>query len=316
MSILGFFKGNGKSGFGYDSTTADVTDCLDLSGQTILITGCSSGLGQETMHALCARGARVIGAARSIEKATTACNQVPGEALPVACDLSEPASVRAAMASIKQMGYPLNAIIANAGIMAPSKLRQKYGYELQFFTNHVGHHLLICGLLDQLADTGRVVMLSSSLHSRAPREGIEFDNLSGEKSYAPWTAYGQSKLANLLFARHLATRLSKRGQTANAVHPGVIATNLQRHLGVSMRVAFSVIEPLLFKSVAQGAATPCYVAVHPTTASISGEYFVDCNIAQPSNSASDATLANKLWEKTEKIIAALSVHTGLASAAQ
>ena len=237
MSILGVFKGHGKSGFGYNSSAGEITEGLDLSGRTILITGCSSGLGQETMRTLCARGARVIGAARSIEKAIMACNQAPGEALPLACDLSEPASVRAAVTSVRRLGFPLDAIIANAGIMALPTLQQKYGVELQFLTNHIGHHLLVTALLDQLADTGRVVMLSSGLHTKAPPAGIEFDNLSGEKGYAPWTAYGQSKLANLLFAKHLATRLPKPGQTANAVHPGIIRTQLQRNLGSGMRAA-------------------------------------------------------------------------------
>lgn len=303
MSILGIVKGRGKSGFGYGSTAEEVTAGLDLSGRTILITGCNSGLGQEAMRVLCARGARVMGAARSIEKATAACAQIAGEALPIACDLSEPASVRAAVARVRQMGFPLDAIIANAGIMAPPKLQRKHGYELQFLTNHIGHHLLITGLLDRLADTGRVVMLSSGLHTKAPAAGIEFDNLSGEKSYAPWAAYGQSKLANLLFANHLATRLPRPGQSANAVHPGVIRTHLQRNLGPGLRAAFSVFGPLLFKSVSQGAATPCYVAVHPATASIRGKYFVDCNIAQPGRLAQDAALAAKLWEKTEAIVA-------------
>ena len=305
MSLLGFFTGNGESGFGYHSTTADVTAGLNLTGRTILVTGCNAGLGEETLRILCARGARVIGAARTLDKAIAACDQAPGKALPLACDLSEPTSVRTAVASVKQMVYALDAIIANAGIMAPPKLQQKYGYELQFLTNHVGHHLLITGLLNQLAENGRVVMLSSSLHRRVPREGIEFDNLSGEKGYAAWSAYGQSKLANLLFARHLATRLPKPQQTANAVHPGVIATHLQRHLGPGVRAAYSVIEPLLLKSIAQGAATPCYAAVHPAAASLRGEYFVDCNVAQPSKHAQDMSLAEKLWEKTEEIVAGL-----------
>lgn len=305
MSILGVFKGHGKSGFGYNSSAWEVTEGLDLSGRTILITGCSSGLGQETMRTLCSRGARVIGAARSIEKAAMACNQVPGEALPLACDLSEPVSVRAAVTSVRRLGFPLDAIIANAGIMALPTLQQKYGVELQFLTNHIGHHLLVTGLLDQLADTGRVVMLSSGLHTKAPPAGIEFDSLSGEKGYTPWTAYGQSKLANLLFAKHLATRLPKPGQTANAVHPGVIRTLLQRNLGSGARAAFSIFEPLLLKSVSQGAATPCYVAVHPATASIRGEYFVDCNLAQPSRRARDSALAAELWDETEEIIAGL-----------
>ncbi len=305
MSVLAFFKRTGKSGFGRASTTDQVTNGLDLSGQTILVTGCNSGLGRETMRALCARGARVMGAARTLRKATTACKQVPGEALPVACDLSEPASVRAAVAIVRQMGHPLDAIIANAGIMALPKLERQYGYELQFFTNHVGHHLLVTGLLDQLADTGRVVMLSSGLHTAAPPEGIQFDNLSGEKGYAPWTAYGQSKLANLLFAKHLATRLPKPGQTANAVHPGVIRTNLQRRLGLGMRAVFVAVGPLFLKTVPQGAATQCYVAVHPAAASVRGEYFADCNLAQPSRNGQDAGLAAKLWEKTEDILTGL-----------
>ena len=188
MSILGFFKDSAKSGFAHDSTAEEITKSLDLSGQTILVTGCNSGLGKETMRALCARGARVVGAARTLDKATLACRQAPGEAFPVACDLSEPVSIRAAVTSVRRMGFPLDAIIANAGIMAPPKLERKYGCELQFLTNHVGHHQLVSGLLHQLADTGRVVVLSSSLHSKAPPEGIPFDNLSGEKGYAPWTA--------------------------------------------------------------------------------------------------------------------------------
>ena len=311
MSILGFFKDSAKSGFAHDSTAEEITKSLDLSGQTILVTGCNSGLGKETMRALCARGARVVGAARTLDKATLACRQAPGEAFPVACDLSEPVSIRAAVTSVRRMGFPLDAIIANAGIMAPPKLERKYGCELQFLTNHVGHHQLVSGLLHQLADTGRVVVLSSSLHSKAPPEGIPFDNLSGEKGYAPWTAYGQSKLANLLFAKHLAIRLPKRGQTANAVHPGVIRTNLQRHLGPVMRTMFASVGPLFLKSVEQGAATQCYVAVHPATAAISGEYFADCNVAQPSRNGQDAALAAKLWEKTEEIIAGLSDRPSL-----
>ena len=310
MSILGIIKGRGASGFGYDSTAEEVTNGLNLSGKTVLITGCSSGLGREVMRVLYARGARVIGTARSIEQATIACTQVRGEAHAVACDLSEPGSVCAAIANVQQMGWPLDAIIANAGIMALPTLRQKHGYELQFVTNHIGHHLLITRLLDRLADSGRVVMLSSALHSEAPPAGIEFDNLSGEQGYAPWTAYGQSKLANLLFAKHLATRLPKSAQTANAVHPGVVKTQLQRNLGSAAQVVFSLFGSPFLKSVAQGAATACYVAVHPVAASISGEYFVDCNTAQPSAWANDTALAGELWRKTEEIIAQWPVCRG------
>ena len=114
------------------------------------------------------RGAQVIAAARTVEKAQVACDEVGGETTPVACELSEPASVQACAAEVKALGRPLSAIICNAGIMALPKLHLHHGYELQFFTNHIGHFLLVTSLLDQLADDGRVVMVSSGAHSGAP----------------------------------------------------------------------------------------------------------------------------------------------------
>ena len=296
----------GARGFGRRSTADEVTRGLDLSGRTVLVTGCSSGLGAETLRVLCARGARVVGAARTLESARSACDRMAGRAVPVACDLSEPGSILAAVARIRELGLTLDAIIANAGVMAPPRLVQKHGYELQFFTNHVGHHLLVTRLLDRLSDTGRVVMLSSSAHRRAPPEGIRLDDLSGEKSYSPWTAYGQSKLANLLFAKHLATRLPRPGQTSNSVHPGVIRTNLQRHLGPGLRALFAIFGPLFTKTVPQGAATQCYVAAHPAAAGVSGEYFEDCTVARPSRQGRDAALAAALWERTERIVSSLT----------
>lgn len=303
-SIRRLHNSRGESGFGYYSTCDEVTRGLDLTGRTVLVTGCNSGLGKETMRVMCDRGARVIGAARTLESAMSACAHVPeGRASAVACDLSEPASILGAITSVQKMKCTIDAIVANAGVMAPADLVQSHGYELQFFTNHVGHHLLVTRLLHQLSETGRVVVLSSSAHRNAPPEGIQFGNLSGEKGYAPWTAYGQSKLANLLFARHLTTRLPKPGQTANAVHPGIVKTNLQRHLRSAVRGVYVTIGPLFFKNVQQGASTQCYVAVHPSASTARGEYFADCNIAQPGDRATDASLAATLWEVTEEIIA-------------
>lgn len=307
MSLYSMFKGKGASGFGYGSTAEEVTAGLDLSGQTILVTGCNSGLGAETMRVLAMRGAAVIGAARTEAKARAACDAVDGEAIPVACELSEPSSVRACVEQVRGLGRSLDAIICNAGIMALPRLEQKYGYELQFFTNHVGHFILVTGLLDQLTDEGRVVMVSSSAHQGAPREGIQFDNLSGERAYSPWKAYGQSKLANILFARHLARRFEEEGsaRVANALHPGVIHTNLGRHMGSIADVGLAIAGPLVLKTIPQGAATQCYVAVHPDTAERSGEYFADCNLAKSTRHARDPELARELWEKTEEIVAAL-----------
>ena len=141
-----------------------------------------------------------------------------GDFVPLACELSEPASIRACIDAVKSGAGPLDAIVCNAGVMAPPTLRQAHGYELQFFTNHIGHFILVTGLLDRLAPTGRVVVVASNAHRRAPA-GIEFDNLSGARDYAPLRAYGQSKLANILFTRELARRLPGGGQTANACTP-------------------------------------------------------------------------------------------------
>jgi WW domain-containing oxidoreductase len=305
MSFIELFMSKGPSGFGYGSTAEQVTDGLSLEGKTYLVTGCNSGLGLEALRVLALRGAQVIGTARTVEKAKAACDSVQGKTVPLACELSDPASVRACVAAVKDRGLKLDGLIANAGIMALPKLEQLHGYEAQFFTNHIGHFMLVTGLLGQLTDTGRVVMLSSAAHRQAPKEGIQFDNLSGEKGYTPWRSYGQSKLANLLFAKELARRLAGTRQTANAVHPGVIRTNLSRHMNPAARVVFSMVGPLFLKSVGQGAATEVFVATHPSVAQVSGEYFADCNVAKPRADANDAAMAKKLWDVSENIVAEL-----------
>jgi WW domain-containing oxidoreductase len=305
MSLYQHFKGKGPSGFGYGSTAEEVTAGLSLEGKTILVTGCNSGLGLETLRVLSLRGARVLGTARTLEKARAACGAVGGQAVPLACELSDPSSVRACVAAVKAGGHRLDALIGNAGIMALPKREQAFGVELQLFTNHVGHFMLVTGLLDRLAEDGRVVMLSSDAHRMAPKAGILFDDLAGDRGYTPWGHYGQSKLANLLFAKELARRLAGTRKTATAVHPGVIRTNLGRHMPGFANFVFGLVGPLVLKSVPQGAATQVYAAVHPAVAGTSGAYFADCNVARPRPDADDPALARRLWEVTEKIVAGL-----------
>ncbi|RYE82283.1 MAG: SDR family oxidoreductase, partial [Myxococcales bacterium] len=270
MSIYDKFTSKGPSGFGYGSTAEEVTAGLSLAGQTMLVTGCNSGLGLETMRVLALRGARVVGTARTLDKARAACASVKGETVPLACELSDPASVRACVEAVKQQNIRLDAIVCNAGIMALPKLETAHGYELQFFTNHIGHFILVTGLLDQLTDTGRVVVTSSDAHRRAPKGGIEFDNLDGRKGYNDWRAYGQSKFANILFARELSHRLAGTKKTANSLHPGVIKTNLTRSMNPVFALAMAVLGPLALKSIEQGAATQVYLATNPAVAGVSG----------------------------------------------
>jgi NAD(P)-dependent dehydrogenase (short-subunit alcohol dehydrogenase family) len=305
MSLYQLFKANGPSGFGYGTTAEQVTAGMSLAGRTMLVTGCNSGLGLETLRVLTLRGARIVGTARTMEKAREACASVTGETLPLACELSDPGSVRQCVASVAAAGIRLDAMICNAGIMGLPKLERVRGYEAQFFTNHIGHFMLVTGLLGQLTDAGRVVMLSSTAHTRAKQGGIEFDNLDGSKGYDPWRFYGQSKFANLLFARELARRMAGTQQTANAVHPGVIRTNLIRHNPI-LNIAAAVFSPLVLKTVAQGAATQVYVTTNPGLANVSGEYFADCNVATPRADARSATVAKQLWEVSKKIVAGLT----------
>jgi NAD(P)-dependent dehydrogenase (short-subunit alcohol dehydrogenase family) len=180
-----------------------------------------------------------------------------------------------------------------------------HGQELQFLTNHIGHFILVTGLLEHLSDEARVVVLSSGAHAWAPPGGIRFDDLTLESGYTPNGAYGQSKLANLLFARALARRFEGGDRTANAVHPGVIATNLGRHLSPAVRALMPIASAIALKTVPQGAATQCFVAAHPSLAGVSGEYFADCNVAKSSRYARDEAMGERLWEVTETIVADL-----------
>jgi len=306
MSLVALLKPKGPSGFGYGSTAEEVTQGLDLTGKTYLLTGCNSGLGFETMRVLALRGATVIGSARTQEKAEAAASKVQGDVISVACELSEPSSVRDCVQQVKELNRPLDGIICNAGIMALPKLVLHHGFDLQFFTNHIGHFILVTGLLDSLVDDGRVVMLSSEAHRYTVKGGIRFDNLDGSLGYFGWTSYGQSKLANLLFARELSRRFEGTSKTANAVHPGVILTKLVRHTNPLTGLAMTVGGPLVMKNVPQGAATQTYVAVHPDAATVSGEYWADSNVARSTKHGANMDLASRLWEISEEIVAGLA----------
>ncbi len=288
--------------FGKSSTAQDVVEGIDLTGKLVLVTGVNSGIGNETMRQLSLRGATVIGTARTLEKARQACTEAGGTTIPLACELEQQDSIRACAAQIAQLGRPLDICIANAGIMALPKLEQVNGIEKQFATNHLGHFLLVNLLRPQIdaAQRARVVIVSSSAHLQAPGEGVAFDNLSGEHGYGGWRAYGQSKLANILFAKALARRLVNSG-TANALHPGVIGTNLGRHMNPLLGGVLSLFMKPFSKSVPQGAATSCYVAVRPELAEVTGQYFSDCAVVEPSRLARDEALSERLWEVSEKL---------------
>lgn len=290
-----------RSPFGRDSTAEDVTAGMDLAGKTALVTGCNSGLGLETMRVLAMRGAHVIGAARTAKKAKDACDSVEGKTTPLVVELTDLPGIVAAADQVAALDSPIDMLILNAGIMALPELRLANGVEMQFAVNHVGHFLLANRLLEQViaADAGRVVVVSSGAHRWAPDEGIQFDNLDGADGYDPWQAYGQSKVANGLFSRELARRLGATRATSNSLHPGVIPTNLSRHLPPR---DIDTNDPR-YKTIPQGTATQCYVATSPDLARVTGYYFSDCNPAEASDHMQNDEMAARLWAVSEELVA-------------
>jgi WW domain-containing oxidoreductase len=286
------------SAFGPRATAEEVTAGLDLTGRTILVTGCNSGLGYETMRVLALRGAHVLGTARTRRKGREACESVEGAATPFVLELSDFDSVVDCAREIAALERPLDALICNAGVLLPERERVN-GLEKQFVVNHLGHFIFVNRLLGliQAAPAGRVVVVSSVAHWAAPPAGIDFDNLDARGDYDAALAYGQSKLANGLFAFELARRLQGTTVTSNALHPGIVDTELYRHSATRVSGGGGR------RTVEQGASTVCYLAAHPAVAGVSGRYFEDCNPAEPSALLQDPALARRLWDVSTELAA-------------
>jgi len=282
------------SPFGTRSTAEEVTAGIDLTGRTALVTGCNAGIGYETMRVLAMRGAHVLGTARSREKGEDACNSVAGQCTPLVLELTDFDTVVACANQVRAMDVPLDIVVCNAGILFRD-YRQVRDLEMHFVVNHLGHFLLVNRLQDKIiaAPEGRVVVLSSNAHHRAPADGIRFDDLSGRS----WTssAYSHSKLANGLFSLELARRFEGSDATSNSLHPGVVDTKMLRSTGMDMS------RPGI-KTPEQGAATTCYVATSPALAGASGYYFADCNPEEPSAAMQDMEMAKRLWDVSEELV--------------
>ena len=282
-------------------TAEQVTEGVDLTGKTALVTGVNSGIGLETMRVLAARGARVFGTARTEAKAAAASAEVSGDTVPLACELTDPDSINACIAAVADT--PLDIIVANAGIMALPTLELCRGVEMQFATNHLGHFQLLTSLTENMSAAGdcRVAVVSSAAHLQAPKEGIEFDNLDGSRGYSGFRAYGQSKLANVLFANELNRRTPAQVKV-NSLHPGIIQTNLGRHMKGPFAMILGLFMFPFMSTVPQGAATSCFLAASPEAAGFSGEYFTNCRPAKTNPLANDEALARRLWEVSAGLI--------------
>ena len=294
--------------FGQDSTAEEVTAGMDLSGKTALVTGCNSGLGYETMRVLALRGSHVIGTGRTLEKAEVACASVEGKTTPLALELSDFQSARDCAAAVEQMDTSVDMVICNAGLNTFGELELVGGIEKMFVINFLGHFVLVNQLLPLLLSSGpaRIVNVGSqSGYKRAPAEGIDFDNLRGEGEFDSMQAYGRSKLANALFSLELAHRLEGTKVTSNAVHPGLVKTNIVRTAPAVLRGAFDLLGGFIAKTPEQGAATQVYVATNPALAGVNGAYFEDCNPVTISGDHHmfDVAMARRLWSTAEEMTA-------------
>lgn len=309
------------TGFGATSTAAEVVAGIDLTGRRAVVTGAASGIGVETARALVGAGAEVTLAVRDPAGgdriATDLRGSIHDARVRVApLDLADRRSVAAFSAG---WDGPLHLLVNDAGIMACPEQHTAEGWELQFATNHLGHFALAAGLHSALAagaagaGGARVVSVSSLAHFRSP---VVFDDVHfRDRAYEPWSAYGQSKTANVLFAVAATARWAADGITSNALHPGSITTGLQRHVDPAdierqRRASAGVPAPL--KSVEQGAATSVLVAASPLLVGVGGRYFEDCHEAEPHVEgtrsgvmayAVDPEAADRLWELTTRTLA-------------
>lgn len=294
------------------TTTDDVLAGVNLHGRTALVTGATSGLGAETARALAATGAQVLLGARDLAAATQAAERIraaqPGARLEVfGLDLADLDSVRALGDRIAERGLPIDLLINNAGVMYTPLARTRDGFELQFGVNHLGHFALTRALLPALAAgadragvSARVITLSSDAHKAHPVDLA--DPNFADREYDKFVSYGQAKAANALMAVGLQRRFGAQGLRAFAVHPGVCATGIARHMSRAdmaemKRMAAGTKNTLTtLKTIPEAAATTVWGAVDPGLDTLGGAYLADCAVGAAAAHATDPDTADALWD--------------------
>jgi len=278
----------------------------DLSGKICLVTGATSGIGEVTARRLAGMGATVTIVGRSAERAAATAARIKaatGATVEILiADLSSQADIRRLANEFLAQHSRLDVLVNNAGAVFLRRLESLDGVEMTWALNHMSYFLLTNLLLDAVraGARSRIVNVASDAHSGAR---INFDDPQLKANYNGWRAYGQSKLANILFTLELARRLDGTGVTANALHPGFVASNFGKNnrlfgilIGLAQRVA--AISP------ESGAETSIYLASSPEVAGVSGQYFEKCRIATPSAEAQDRAAAARLWEISEALVSA------------
>ncbi|XP_046820174.1 retinol dehydrogenase 13-like [Vespa crabro] len=280
----------------------------NLEGKVIIVTGANSGIGKETARAFAARNAKVILACRNKDRCEQARKEIVIETKNKLvycrkCDLASQESIRTFVTRFKNENSQLDILVNNGGVMRCPKSYTKEGIEMQLGVNHMGHFLLTNLLLDVLKQSApsRIINVSSNAHLKGK---LQVKDLNSMENYDPYEAYAQSKLANILFTRELAKKLKGTQVTVNAVHPGIVDTEITRHMTLFKNLWFKYfIKPFIWpfiKSPKQGAQTILHVALDPNLDNITGSYFSNNEIVNISEEAKDDKLAKWLWLVSEK----------------
>ncbi|XP_074847410.1 retinol dehydrogenase 14 [Carettochelys insculpta] len=286
-----------------------------MRGKTVIVTGANSGLGRATAAELLRLQARVIMGCRDRGRAEQAAQEIRaelgaqaegGELVIRELDLASLRSVRSFCHRVLQEEPRLDVLINNAGIFQCPYTKTEDGFEMQFGVNHLGHFLLtnlLLGLLKSSAPS-RIVVVSSKLYKYGE---INFEDLNSEMNYNKSFAYSRSKLANILFTRELARRLEGTGVSVNALHPGIVRTNLGRYINIPFlaKPLFNLVSWAFFKTPLEGAQTSIYLASSAEVEGVSGKYFGDCKEEELLPKALDDSVARKLWDISEVMVGLL-----------
>jgi retinol dehydrogenase-12 len=277
-----------------------------LDGKTVLITGATSGIGRVTAREIADMGAGVVFVARNGEKAEDTRQWIQRETGNtsvefIVSDLSTRDGVYAAADRFKKGHAGPDILINNAGAFFARRRESADGVEMTFALNHLAPFLLTNLLLDSMKalPRARIVTVSSHAHVGAR---MDFDDLEGRKRYRGWSAYGQSKLGNLLFTLELARQLAGSTVTANALHPGFVATGFGKNNGAFMKAAMALAQRVGAITPEEGAQTSVYLASSPEVEGVSGKYFVKCAVAEPSRQALDLEAARRLWRVSAEMV--------------
>lgn len=277
-----------------------------MVGKCVVVTGASSGVGLATARELAVRGAHVVMVTRGGPRADAALAELrritaEDRVELIVGDLSSQTSIREIAAKFLEAHKRLDVLVNNAGMIYPSREETYDKVERTFALNHLGYFLLTELLLEALKASApsRIVNVSSEAHRRV--SGMDWDDLQMTRHWTSWRAYGQSKLANILFTRELARRLQGAGVTANCLHPGFVNSGFGRDLKGVMRFGLDLLRPFAMMSPAQGALTSIYLAGSPQVADVSGRYFIKCRPASPSAAARDDAAARRLWDASVEL---------------